>query len=224
MCLQKQNPTKIWFELNFPFCRTWSCNVYESNYWNFHRLKNRTNHHDITEILLKVALSTINQTKPTKLYIYIISIFNDFFPVIGRSRCGEKLKKIIEIFVKIFDLGLGSLYVILYENLDLPLPEDLNINLPRLEIVWEIILLVKKSALWCHLVIVNLWIIINEYWAFMNIKIYTNEYCIHCSYIYLYIEKLKIACCSHFLVYIYSSHIFFSQYLDLMVWEGFFMT
>jgi hypothetical protein len=36
---------------------------------------------------------------------------------------------------KIFDLGLGSLYVILYENLDLPLPEDLNINLPRLEIV-----------------------------------------------------------------------------------------
>jgi hypothetical protein len=133
----------------------------------------------------------------------------------GRSRCGEKLKKIIEIFVKIFDLGLGSLYVILYENLDLPLPEDLNINLPRLEIVWEIILLVKKSALWCHLVIVNLWIIINEYWAFMNIKIYTNEYCIHCSYIYLYIEKLKIACCIHFLVYIYSSHIFFSQYLDL---------
>jgi hypothetical protein len=59
----------------------------------------RTNHHDITEILLKVALSTINQTKPTKLYIYIISIFNDFFPVIGRSRCGEKLKKIIEICI-----------------------------------------------------------------------------------------------------------------------------
>jgi hypothetical protein len=29
---------------------------------------NKTDHHDITEILLKVALNTINQTKPTIIY------------------------------------------------------------------------------------------------------------------------------------------------------------
>ena len=30
---------------------------------------NKTDRHDITEILLKVVLNTINQTKPTTLYI-----------------------------------------------------------------------------------------------------------------------------------------------------------
>jgi len=32
---------------------------------------NKTNRHDITEILLKVALNTINQTKPLRYFISI---------------------------------------------------------------------------------------------------------------------------------------------------------
>ena len=209
MCLQKQNPTNIWFELNFPFCRTWSCNVYESNYWNFHQLKNRTNHHDITEILLKVALSTIKPNQANQIIHLHYFYFHWPFSSHRQIQVWGEVKKNHRNFYQNFWSGAGlSLRDLVWKS-DLPLPEDLNISLTWLEIVWEIILLDKKSALWCHLVIVNLWIIINEYWAFMNIKIYTNEYCIHCSYIYLYIEKLKIACCSHFLVYIYIVHIFF---------------
>ena len=33
---------------------------------------NKTDHHDISEILLKVALNTINQTKPSFIY-YIVN-------------------------------------------------------------------------------------------------------------------------------------------------------
>jgi len=39
---------------------------------------NKTDRHDITEILLKVALKTIHQTKPnqTKVFLYIQCVFH----------------------------------------------------------------------------------------------------------------------------------------------------
>jgi hypothetical protein len=45
---------------------------------------NKTDHHDITEILLKVVLNTINQTKPISFNLYQLFLTDIIDPAILR--------------------------------------------------------------------------------------------------------------------------------------------
>ena len=53
---------------------------------------NKTNHHDITEILLKVALITLRQTKPNHTIVNLLVIIFGLVPIRWCYRAPDKLR------------------------------------------------------------------------------------------------------------------------------------
>ena len=61
---------------------------------------NKTDRHDVTEILLKVALNTIKQTNPNYLLaLFPNDIWNKFIPVITLSNISVKLSVVSVVIV-----------------------------------------------------------------------------------------------------------------------------
>ena len=101
LCNQCLSPLKLWVwtplkrvVLNTTLCGK-VCKKFTTGRWFFPAFPvsftNKTDRHDITEILLKVALNPLNQTKPNVLYFSVFRLVNYYcffwlFPQIIKTK------------------------------------------------------------------------------------------------------------------------------------------
>ena len=92
LCNQCQSPLTLWVRIPLRRCVLDTtlcdqvCQWLTTDQWfspgTLVSFTNKTDHHDITEILLKVALNTINQTKPSWLKISVVKTYIEVTPYV----------------------------------------------------------------------------------------------------------------------------------------------